>query len=190
MDIVLHLFSSFYSFFFFNLICVLSFVNIDHNVHHFPHLCSKFSIRLIYPIEIKSHVHRNTSTLWWVQTRTLWDWLWPSCSPWQYNDRQQVLGQPTGLEGVQVCLVVHVRTTCRPCVEKYYISNLAWIEKSHLWEWNDILNDRSHHVHVFPFHDPNSLITHWVFLKILKLFATLIFQIKARHPYTNDGSDA
>lgn len=68
------------------------------------------------------------------------------------------------------------KSTLRLCVEKYYTSNLARTGKL-----PKIM------LHVFAFLDPNSEITYWVFLKILKLHPTLVFQLKVRHPYTNDG---
>lgn len=77
---------------------------------------------------------------------------------------------------------------CGPRVEKYYTSNLASTRK---------LSKTSHDIlkmigltifHVFPFPDTNTKVNYGVFLKILKTLATLIFQVKVRHSYTDDGT--
>lgn len=44
-------------------------------------------------------------------------------------------------------------------------------------------------LHVFAFPDSNSGVTCRTFLKLLKLCVILTFEVKARHPYSNDDDD-
>ena len=68
----------------------------------------------------------------------------------------------------------------RSCIGKYYTSNLAGTGKlPKAMPLEPIMS------HVFVFLDTKCAVTYYVFLKLLKLRNTLIFQVKVRHQGTD-----